>query len=139
MKGNVLVRIASVVAAFAFAVVMIPRSANASPLQILALDRSCDACNFTPINFADFHTSANFGIEHTDLAFHNFDGLNGIGHNPFEGGDIILNKGLFDQPFNDDTWTDDGPTPTPEPGTLLLLGSGLLSLGAVTRKFILVR
>lgn len=141
MKARVLVRVAAIAAAFAFAALVIPRSASASPLQFLTLDQSCIACDFSPVHFSGLNLSANSGVEHTDLAFHNFDGLNdGNRHNPFSGGDIILNKGKFDTTFNP-LGDDDGddPAPTPEPGSLLLLGSGLLSLGAVARKFGLVR
>jgi PEP-CTERM motif-containing protein len=141
MKVRVLVRFTVIAAVFAFAALVIPRSASASPMQFLTLDQICIACDFSPIHFSGLNLSANSGVEHSDLAFHNFDGFNtGNGHNPFSGGDIILNKGLFDsvfQPLGDDDGDD--PAPTPEPGSLLLLGSGLLSLGAVARKFSLVR
>lgn len=141
MKARVLLRFAAIATTFAFAALVIPRTASASPFQrFLAFDQNCVECNSNPIDFAGLNFERNFGFAHTDLAFNTFDGFNGRNdHNPFEGGDIILNKGLFDQPL-DDTWLDDnGPSPTPEPGTLLLLGSGLLGLGAITRKFGLVR
>jgi len=141
MKVRVLVRLAAVATAFAFAALVIPRTASASPLQRLAFDQGCVACDFSPVHFLSLHFAGNFGFEHTDLAFNTFDGFNGRNdHNPFEGGDIILSKGLFDQPL-DNTWMDDdgGSSPAPEPGTLLLLGSGLLGLGAVARKFSLAR
>ena len=141
MKVRVLVRFTAMAAVFAFAALVIPRSASASPMQFLTLDQNCFACDFSPVHFSGLNFSANSGVEHSDLAFHNFDGLNtGNGYNPFSGGDIILNKGKFDTTFNP-LGDDDGddPAPTPEPGSLLLLGSGLLSLGAVARKFGLVR
>ena len=138
MKVRVLVRFAAINSAFAFAALVIPHTASASPFQrFLAFDQNCADCNSNSVDFAGLNFARNFGFEHTDLAFNSFDGFNGKPENPFEGGDITLSRGLFDQPYDGDTWLDDngGTSPTPEPGTLLLLGSGLLGLGAITRKF----
>ncbi len=48
--------------------------------------------------------------------------------------DVISENGLFNPPSHDAT-TDCCDTPVPEPGTLILLGSGIMGLGIYRRRF----
>jgi len=66
----------------------------------------------------------------------NQDGNGQGGPNFFTGGDIVSSIKFFEDSDDQGDQNDQGDTPsaTPEPGTLLLLGSGLIGLAFLVRR-----